>query len=570
MEARRLLATLPQGFVQTIVSEPLSFASTLEIAPDGKLFVVEQSGFVQVYEGFTAPPTKLQANFFRDTPPPVNFSGERGLFGIAFDPDYATNRFVYIHYTLDQFPFPNRLSRYVANAAGDLALAGSEVVLLTMEPSTASNHNGGAIHFGPDGKLYVAVGDNAAGSNAQSITTLKGKILRLNATPGDLVPSDNPSSIDGITGTTSGIHRAIWAAGLRNPYTFAFQPGTGRMFINDVGEVSWEEINQGAAARNFGWPATEGDFDPGEFPDFTRPVLAYHHLNGPIIGQAIVGAAFYNPTTPTFPPEYLGDYFFGDFSAGWIKRIDPLSGQASDFADATGNITDLRVAPDGSLLYVTYDAGRVFRVQFDAIAPSVIASEFVFDGFTLPDSPHRLRFTFSEDVSASLSVDDLILRNTTTSQLVPASHLALEWDSPANRAEFTFPGFEDGILPDGNYTATLPAAAVTDAAGNPLAADGAAEFFFLIGDANHDRSVSLSDFDILAANFGQTNRTFSQGDFNYDGVVNLADFNRLAGRFGVSVAPRITAFQAGSHRDEQTRRLMELIDHQPPEGDWRG
>ena len=248
LERRRLFTSLPPQFVQSPVTDGVPFGSTLEIAPDGKLFVVEQPGRIQVYSDYTSG-TLLQPNFFRDAQPAVNFSGERGLFGITFDPDYATNHYVYVHYTKDAFPFPNRVTRFTANPTGDLALPNSETVLLEMEPSPNSNHNGGGMHFGPDGKLYVGVGDNAVGANAQSLSTLKGKILRMNVTPGDIIPADNPTSFDGIAGTTSGIHRLIWAAGLRNPYTFAFQPGTGRMYINDVGEVSWEEIDEGAPGR---------------------------------------------------------------------------------------------------------------------------------------------------------------------------------------------------------------------------------------------------------------------------------------------------------------------------------
>ena len=225
--------------------------------------------------------------------------------------------------------------------------------------------------------------------------------------------------------------------------------------------------------------------------------------------------------------------------AGWIRRIDPITKQVSDFASELPFVADLRVAPDGSLLYLTYDEtpGAVFRVTFDDVAPVVTGSAFQFDGFTLPDAPHRLRFGFSEDVSESLAPDDLVLRNTTTNQLVAAENVAFAYDPATNTATFTFPGFADGVLPDGRYTATLPAGAVTDRAGNALAADAGADFFFLRGDANHDARVNLADFNTLAANFGQSNRTFGQGDFNYDGTVNLADFNLLAGRFGAVIAP---------------------------------
>ena len=110
--------------------------------------------------------------------------------------------------------------------------------------SSSIYHNGGAMHFGPDGKLYIGVGENFVSSNSQSITSLLGKILRVNPVPGDVIPSDNPTSFPGISGTPTGNNRAIWAVGLRNPFTFAFQPGSGRMFINDVGDSAFEEIDE--------------------------------------------------------------------------------------------------------------------------------------------------------------------------------------------------------------------------------------------------------------------------------------------------------------------------------------
>src|SRR5262249_47230559 len=151
----------------------------------------------------------------------------------------------------------------------------------------------GALHFGIDGKLYVAVGDHSVSTNAQSMTTIKGKILRMN-TDGT-IPHDNP-----FFATASGQNRLIWALGLRNPFRFAVQPGTGRIFINDVGKDHFEEINDGVAGGNYGWNLTEG---PTTDPRFRTPFYAYPHdaLSSPVNGCAIVGGAFYNPTVVQFP-----------------------------------------------------------------------------------------------------------------------------------------------------------------------------------------------------------------------------------------------------------------------------
>src|SRR4051812_30245844 len=346
LEERAVPAVLTGGFTETAVASGLTTPTAMEFSPDGRLFVAEQAGTLEVHQDGT----RLQSNFFRDTPLSVNANGERGLLGLAFDPDYANNHFVYVYYTATSPSVHNRLSRFTANAAGDLALADSERVLLELEPLNAINHNGGAIHFGPDGKLYVGVGENAVGSNAQSLNNLLGKILRLN--DDGTIPADNP-----FYGQTTGANRAIWALGLRNPFSFAFQPGTGRMFINDVGQSSWEEINVGARGANYGWPTTEGATSN---PNFVTPLFSYDRSQG----QAIAGGAFYNPATVQFPSDYEGDYFFADFVAGWIRRIDPETGRVKGFATEAGDPVDLRVGADGSLYYLSRGTGRVFRVVF--------------------------------------------------------------------------------------------------------------------------------------------------------------------------------------------------------------
>jgi glucose/arabinose dehydrogenase len=158
------------------------------------------------------------------------------------------------------------------------------------------------------------------------------------------IPADNP-----FFGTTTGINRSIWALGLRNPFTFGIQPGTGRMFINDVGQGSWEEINEGAAGANYGWPAEEGT---GGAPTYVDPVFAYGHSNNPtlVTGFAIVGSAFYNPTTVLYPSQFVGSYFFGDYVQGWIKRMDIPNGNAVySFWNNSAPLTDLAVGPDGAL-----------------------------------------------------------------------------------------------------------------------------------------------------------------------------------------------------------------------------
>lgn len=347
-------ATLPPGFTETQVANGFASPTAMELSPDGRVFVCQQSGQVRVIKNGVLLPTPFASLA-------VDSSGERGLLGIAFDPNFSTNNFIYLYYTPSaSSPRRNQVSRFTAN--GDVAAAGSEVVILTLDNlSAATNHNGGAIHFGSDGKLYVAVGDNANGANSQTLSNRLGKMLRLNSD--GTIPTDNP-----FFNTASGLNRSIWALGLRNPFTFAFQPNTGRMFINDVGQSTWEEINDGIAGSNYGWPTTEG---PTSNPNFRAPLFAYGHSSSETGGCAITGGTFYNPATSQFPSSYVGKYFFADLCSGWIRVLDPANNTDSGFATGIANVVDLRVAADGSLYYLAFGSGAVVRIQYPFQPPSI-------------------------------------------------------------------------------------------------------------------------------------------------------------------------------------------------------
>ena len=345
--------TLPAGFTETTISG-LPNPTAMEIAPDGRIFVCLQSGQLRVIKNGAL----LPAPFLSLT---VDSTGERGLLGIAFDPNFQSNNFIYAYYTADTSPRHNRVSRFTAN--GDVVVPGSEVPILDLENLSATNHNGGAIHFGPDGKLYVAIGDNANGANSQTLNNRLGKMLRIN--PDGSIPSDNP-----FFNTATGLNRSIWALGLRNPFTFAFQPGSGRMFINDVGQLTWEEINDGIAGSNYGWPDTEGETSN---PNFRTPLLSYGHGNTETTGCAIAGGTFYNPTTTQFPGAYVGKYFFADLCGSWIRVFDPLDNSASGFATNVPNPVDLKVGADGALYYLSIGVAAVVKIEFPAnkIPPTV-------------------------------------------------------------------------------------------------------------------------------------------------------------------------------------------------------
>ena len=348
-------ATVPPGFTDSLVTAGLSNPTAMALAPDGRIFVCEQGGALRVIKNGVLLPTP----FLTVT---VDPSGERGLLGVAFDPNFVSNQLVYIYYTATTPSVHNRISRFTA--AGDVAMAGSETIVMDLNNlSTATNHNGGALHFGPDGNLYVAVGDNANANNAESLATRHGKMLRMTSTGG--IPADNP-----FIGQTSGDNQAIWALGLRNPFTFSFQPGVGRMFINDVGQGSWEEINDGIAGSNYGWDTCEGFCNPTNAL-FRDPIYAYANDAQTC---AITGGAFYNPQVVQFPSNYVGNYFFADFCGGWIRTLDPSNGNAvAPFATGISLPVDLQVSADGYLYYLARGSGSVNRIGFptaDNIPPT--------------------------------------------------------------------------------------------------------------------------------------------------------------------------------------------------------
>jgi glucose/arabinose dehydrogenase len=326
---------LPTGFTDTQWVSGLARPYQMDFAPDGRLFVSQQGGRLRVIKNGVL----LSAPFVTVA---VDARGDRGMIGVAFDPAFATNHFVYVYYTAPTPAPHNRVSRFTA--AGDVAVAGSEKVLIELPNlGTEIIHNGGSIHFGSDGKLYIAVGDNVQHLVAQSMTSLLGKMLRLNKD--GTIPTDNP-----FFGTATGAFRSIWALGLRNPYTFGVQPGTGRIFIDDVGAKTWEEIDDGVRGANYGWPTTEG---PTTDPRFKSPLFAYNHGTTATTGCAIAGGTFYNPAVQQFGANYVGKYFFADACGGWIHVLDPANPKtAQSFLTGSTGLIDVKVGPDGSLYYL--------------------------------------------------------------------------------------------------------------------------------------------------------------------------------------------------------------------------
>jgi glucose/arabinose dehydrogenase len=536
LEGRWTPAALPVGFSESVVAGGLVNPTAMEFSPTGLLFVAEQVGPMKVFQNGT----QLRANFFRDAPISVDASGERGLLGIAFDPDYASNHYVYVYYTATAPVAHNRVSRFTANAAGDLALAGSERVILELDNlSSATNHNGGAIHFGPDGKLYVAVGDNANGSNSQTQNNLLGKVLRLNAD--GTIPTDNP-----FYASATGQNRAIWALGLRNPFTFAFQNGTGRMFINDVGQNTWEEIDDGRAGANYGWPATEG---PTTDPNFTGPFYAYDHSQG----CAITGGAFYNPAGRQFPSDYAGDYFFADYCGGWIRKIDLTTKAVTDFATGISSPVDLRVDAAGNLYYLAHGSGQVFQVRFT--------------GTTSQAGVYR---------------NGVWVLDSNGSNAAEAADARFAFGAP-NDIPVTGDWNGDGVTDVGVYRKGV---FILDSNGNHLADAGDARFAFgaaddvpVTGDWNGDGVTDVGVFRkgvwILDSNgsrsydttdarfrYGAATDVPVTGDWNGDGVTDVGVYRK-----GVFI---LDSDGSRSYQVADARFAFGAADDVPVTGDWNG
>ncbi len=389
----------------------------MAFAPDGRIFVAQQGGTLRVIKNnvlITTPFISLA----------VNSSGERGLIGIALDPDFTTNNFIYLYYTTNTAPIHNRIVRYTAN--GDVAAAGSEQLILDLDNlSGATNHNGGALGFGLDGKLYVAVGDNATGSNAQNLDTYHGKFLRINKDGS--APTDNPFFSAGATEQ----RKRVWAYGLRNPYTFSVQPVTEKIYVNDVGQNSVEEINDATqGGLNFGWPTAEGNSANAAF---TNPVFAYNHSGPAPTGCAITGGAFFNPTFTNYPASYIGNFFYQDYCSNWIYSLN-LSGTPTTtlFAsNAGGSSVSLTTGIDGNLYYLSRGSSALYKITSSSSSAPTI-------------STHPASVTKSVDESVTFSV--------AASGTNPLQYQWLKNDAPiqnANQSAYTIQNVQ--LTDAGNY-----------------------------------------------------------------------------------------------------------------------
>jgi glucose/arabinose dehydrogenase len=353
-----VVAPLPEALgVESIVEGLTNPVYLTAPSGDARLFIVEQPGRIRVYKNGA-----LLATPFLDITDSVRYGGEEGLLSVAFDPAYATNGRFYVYYTNDRGDIA--IARYTATPTADVANAGSHTTVLTIPHPGQSNHNGGLAMFGPDGMLYLGTGDGGGGgdpqNNGQTITTLLGKLLRIDVTT---LPYTSPST-NPFAGATAG-RDEIWAYGLRNPWRYAFDSETGALYIADVGQGSWEEVNAVPASLpgvNYGWRIMEGahcyNASTCNMAGLTQPVHEYGHGDECSITGGFVyrGAAI---------PELRGHYFYSDFCAGWLKSFRLSGTSATEHRDwdvgSIGNILSFGRDAAGEL-YMLSGNGRVYRV----------------------------------------------------------------------------------------------------------------------------------------------------------------------------------------------------------------
>jgi glucose/arabinose dehydrogenase/chitodextrinase len=388
------------GFVSEVVATLPAFTMVgLAWAPDGRLFVWQKNGVVRVIKNGVLLPTP-----FIDLSAKVNTFDDRGFWGLAFHPDFANNGYVYMSYTFEHQGTPNdnnprttRLTRVTRNPANpDVALPNTEVVILgsigvppcsaypagaDCIPFDSGSHGLGNLQFAPDGTLFVGNGDGAsadfadpAALGALDLTSWRGKILRIR--DDGSAPTDNPF-YDG----TNSIRSRVWLYGIRNPFHFALHPTTNEPYFGDVGWNTWEELNRGMAGKNYGWPCYEGVNTQPQYQSFTQcqqlspsavtpPVYTYSHS----VGSALIGGPFYSGTT--YPEQYRGSFFFIDYTANFIRRLQFDAGNnptsVVSFATNVAAPVAIEQGPDGNLYYLSFTTGEIRRIRFNG--PSAVAA----------------------------------------------------------------------------------------------------------------------------------------------------------------------------------------------------
>jgi glucose/arabinose dehydrogenase len=353
------------GFQETVFQGGLTGPTAIAFLPDGRMLITEQGGALKLSDG-TSVSTLITI--------PVCSAIEMGLLGVAVDPNFTSNGFVYLYRTKNPGSCATSTGRFnevvrITIGPGDTVNPASLTVLVTGAQTDGGNHNGGCLRIGPDGKLYVGVGDTGLGDNqggpgsstnpySQDLSVLMGKVLRINLPDGS-IPADNPFF------NQAGKRGEIFAYGFRNPFRFSFDPVTGKLWLADVGDSTVEEIDIVTSGGNYAWPHCEGTLPAGcEQPGDIDPIFTYLHSGSSSLGTCIIGGGF----APAGFGGLGNDYFFGDCTSSNIYSAAPTGAQRdgvstpASFLSGGNTPSDVIFGPDGALYYVAESGNEVRRV----------------------------------------------------------------------------------------------------------------------------------------------------------------------------------------------------------------
>ena len=426
--------TVPAGFTNSQVIQ-VGAPTDLAFLPDTRMLITTQSGTLRVYCPNNTLPgcsSVAAAGGLLATPAitlsPICTGSEQGLLGVAVDPSFVTNSFVFLFYTTNAAGCRNRVSRFVYDSANNTV--GSELVLIDNMPAPGGNHNAGDLEFGKDGYLYVTIGEGGVNSAARLEHVLTGKVLRITRDGG--IPASNPWASTGdrcnVTGSTTAGRRCqeTFAWGFRNPFRFAFDPNaTGtRFFVNDVGQNAWEEIDEVMAGADYGWNCREGRHNTGSctaLPSMVDPIFEYGRTANTGVPMAncaaITGGAFV--PNGVWPAAYDNQYLFGDYTCGGVFQMtasSPYPANAATFGSSFGGVTNLRFGPfqnTQALYYTTYSgSGQVRRVIHNFPRAELSANPtqgplgmtVTFDGTGSTD-PNGLALTYLWDFDGNGTTD---------------------------------------------------------------------------------------------------------------------------------------------------------------------
>lgn len=411
---------LPSFYMPIGVEDPMDGTN--------RLFILKRGGSIYVIKN---DPTATIPRLFLDISGQLTTTTEGGLLGLAFHPDYENNRFFYVTYTAEN-PRREVLSRFSADPANpNVALAGSELVILTI-PKTNLYHNGGCIEFGPDGYLYWSLGEDGIDYFAQDLTQWNGKLLRIDVdhpAGGNQygIPVDNP-----FAGAGGGVRGEIWAFGFRNPWRFSFDPPTGRLWLGDVGEDSWEEVNIIHKGRNYGWSRMEGNecFFPATCDtaglNIVLPLFTYPHDGS----NSITGGFVYRGATIQ---SLVGKYIYADFITGdmWALSWDGVNPPTNTFLTHVDNVPSFGVDKSGELFIPSFD-GNIYRLFATPTGVETPAAS----GGALSMSPNPFRastaisFAIAGSAPVQLEVFDVAGRRVTTliDDVAPRGEHTTRWN----------------------------------------------------------------------------------------------------------------------------------------------